>query len=82
MYNSILDHAKHKLSQVRLIVGDVWNHAYAELAFTSLDSRVHKFFSLYTCKCVSNDLLNNQLSLMAEFSQSDTGLSCKGRSHG
>lgn len=44
MYNSILDHAKRKLSQVRLIVGDVWNHAYAELAFTSLDSRVHKFF--------------------------------------
>lgn len=42
-YNSILDHAKNKLSKDRLIMGGIWNHVYAKLAFTSLDSR-DKFF--------------------------------------
>lgn len=43
--NSILHDAKHKLSQVRLIVEVVWNHAYAKSAFTSLDVRAHEFFA-------------------------------------
>lgn len=64
--SNILDHSK-QTSIRKINFGDVWNNDFSSLVFTSLESMAHDFFSQYTCKCVSIDLLNNHISLMAAF---------------